>query len=149
MGAEWLTQLRHSDLNLPPGEEVAGDSVEVEIWRDRCMARLVSMAADRWLSSFLDYQCRLVYLPEEEIRRVDPLFARPGDQVGFADGYPFLLISEASLEDLNTRLAQPVSMERFRPNLVVSGVAPYEEDQWRRIRIGAIEFQIAKLYMNC
>lgn len=132
-----------------PLEEKAGAEMEVAIWSDQCNARIVSPEVDQWLGCFLQKSCHLVYLPREEIRNVDTDYSRPTDQVGFADGFPFLLISTASLDDLNSRLEQPVSMERFRPNLVVSGCAPYAEDGWQRIRIGEIEFRVAKPCSRC
>ena len=82
-------------------------------------------------------------------RAVDPDYATADDQVGFADGFPFLLISQASLDDLNARLDRPLPMLRFRPNLVVKGCEPYAEDSWRRIRIGALEFRVAKACSRC
>ena len=121
----------------------------VRVWHDTCLARAVDPAVDAWLSDFLQRDCRLVYLPDDAVRQVDPAYARPGDQVGFADGFPFLLISQASLDDLNARLDCPVPMQRFRPNLVVDGCAPYAEDQWRRIRIGELEFRVAKPCSRC
>jgi uncharacterized protein YcbX len=90
-----------------------------------------------------------VHFPDDSRRAVDPDYAAPADQVGFADGFPFLLISQASLDDLNARLDQPVPMLRFRPNLVVSGCGPYAEDGWKRIRIGDIEFRVAKPCSRC
>ena len=74
---------------------------------------------------------------------------RPTDQVGFADGYPLLLISEASLADLNSRLATPLPMNRFRPNIVVTGCEPYAEDTWQRIQIGGLGFDIVKPCARC
>jgi uncharacterized protein len=123
--------------------------LEVTVWRDRCLAQAADAEADRWFSGLLGRPCRLVYLPDSQVRAVDPRFARPDDQVGFADGFPFLLISQASLDDLNARLAQPVPMLRFRPNLVVAGCAAFAEDGWRRIRIGEIDFRVAKPCSRC
>ena len=88
-------------------------------------------------------------LSDGAIRAVDPDYARPADQVGFADGFPFLLISQASLDHLNRRLAAPLPMLRFRPNLVVSGCEPYAEDGWRHLRIGDLEFRVAKPCSRC
>lgn len=103
-----------------------------------------------WFSSFLSSDCRLVLFPNEAIRRSNPKYARrEQDQVAFADGYPCLLISEASLADLNARLEQPLPMNRFRPNIVVSGTEPYAEDTWRMIRIGEVTFDIVKPCDRC
>src|SRR5437868_378675 len=75
--------------------------------------------------------------------------ARPGDVVSFADGYPILLVSEASLADLNGRLAAPIAMTRFRPNIVVAGCASFAEDGWARLRIGEIGFRGVKPCDRC
>lgn len=123
--------------------------VQVCVWDDRLTAAPSGDAADTWLSDFLGIACRLVGFAEEIRRPVDPDYALPSDQVGFADGFPFLLISQASLDDLNGRLAKPVPMLRFRPNLVVAGCEPYAEDGWRRIRIGDLTFRVAKPCSRC
>ncbi|HQN40865.1 MAG TPA: MOSC domain-containing protein, partial [Pseudomonadales bacterium] len=88
-------------------------------------------------------------LPDSSRRPVDPRYATASDQVSFADGFPLLLIGAASLDELNSRLDQPVSMRRFRPNLVVSGGAAFAEDGWRRLRIGTITFRVAKPCARC
>lgn len=119
------------------------------VWGDVVGAAPVSRDADAWLSEFLGLSCQLVAFPDDSRRQVDTAYAAPGDQVGFADGFPFLLISQASLDDLNARLPNPVPMIRFRPNLVVSGCEPYAEDAWRRIRIGGITFRVAKPCSRC
>jgi len=104
----------------------------------------------QWFSSFLGIDCRLVLYPNDGVRRANPKYAsREQDLVAFADGYPCLLISEASLADLNTRLEQPLPMNRFRPNIVVSGTEPYAEDTWRTIRIGEVTFDIVKPSDRC
>lgn len=123
--------------------------VAVRVWGDTCLAAACDEGTDAWLSDFLAQPCRLVYLPTAERRPVDPHYAQPEDQVGFADGFPLLLISQASLDDLNTRLTAPIPMRRFRPNLVVAGSAPYAEDAWRVIRIGAIVMRVVKPCSRC
>jgi hypothetical protein len=93
---------------------------------------------------------RLVYMPEESIRPVNRQYAvRPDDHVSFADGYPILIASQESLDDLNARLETPLPMDRFRPNLVVAGCPPFEEDGWKRIRIGEVELAIVKPCARC
>jgi uncharacterized protein YcbX len=123
--------------------------VEVTVWGDRVTAAPVGAEADAWFSAFLDIPCRLVHFPDDSRRAVDPDYAGPADQVGFADGFPFLLISQASLDDLNGRLDRAVPMLRFRPNLVVEGCAAFAEDGWRRIRIGDVGFRVAKPCSRC
>jgi uncharacterized protein YcbX len=121
----------------------------VRVWEDRVPAQDAGDAAAAWLRECLATPCRLVYMPDDAQRRVDGIYAREGETVSFADGFPLLLISEASLEDLNARLPAPVPMNRFRPNLVVSGCEPFAEDDWRRIRIGSLEFEVAKPCSRC
>ncbi|MEQ8380914.1 MAG: MOSC domain-containing protein [Coleofasciculus sp. A1-SPW-01] len=121
----------------------------VQVWNDICQAIPLDKQISQWFSKFLDIPCQLVYMPEDSIRPINPNYANPSESVSFADGFPFLLISEASLQDLNQRLEQPVPMNRFRPNLVVSGCEAYAEDSWRQIRIGAIPFRVVKPCSRC
>ncbi len=136
------------DLLVSP-ESPSDEPVVVKIWGDECVARCAGRDVDVWLSEFLHSECRLVYLPDDQRRQVDPNYAAEGDQTGFSDGFPLLLISEASLQDLNRRLPEPVAMERFRPNLVVAGCDAYAEDRWKRIRIGEVEFLVVKPCSRC
>lgn len=129
--------------------EAGGERLPVQIWNDRCEAEAVGPEADTWLGEFLETECRLVHFPDDEVRQVDPSYARPGEQVGFADGFPLLLISQGSLDLLNRKLPEPVPMRRFRPNLVVRGCEPHAEDRWRRIRIGDIELRVVKPCSRC
>ncbi len=122
---------------------------EVEIWRDRVEAVAPSPAADAWFSAWLDKPVQLVQMTEDIHRPVNPDYGQPGDEVSFADGFPLLLIGEASLADLNRRLARPVSMRRFRPNVVIAGAEPYAEDTWVRLRIGEVEFEGVKNCSRC
>ena len=124
-------------------------SMQVEIWNDRVNALHISEQTDAWLTQAIHDPCRLVYIANDEIRQCDLLYADAGDHTGFADGFPLLLISQASLDDLNGRLQQPLSMKRFRPNLVVSGCAPYAEDGWRQIRIGDVTLRVVKPCSRC
>ena len=123
--------------------------IPVTVWGDTVNAALVDPAADAWLSDFLSLPCRLVRFADELTRPVDPTYALPSDHTAFADGFPFLLISQGSLDDLNARLETPVPMIRFRPNLVVQGCAPFAEDDWKRIRIGTVTFRVAKPCSRC
>jgi MOSC domain-containing protein len=103
------------------------------------------------LSTFLHAHVRLVRMPDDAIRTLDPVYApRPTDQVGFADGYPVLLISEESLADLNARMPTPLPMNRFRPHVVVAGWnAPYGEDTWAEVRIDQVQFDVVKACPRC
>jgi uncharacterized protein YcbX len=126
-----------------------GDSIDVCVWGDTNRGALVSQEADRWFGEYLEFPCRLVHKPDDDSRLVDSSFAESGDQVSFADGFAFLLISEASLEDLNSRLEDPLPMNRFRPNFVVRGCRPYAEDGWSRLRIGSVPFRVAEPCPRC
>ena len=138
-----------------PGLSVATPAADaprrrVSVWKDEVDAVDAGDAPAAWLSRFLGREARLVYMDERAVRPVSPTHARPGDEVSFADGYPLLLVSQASLDGLNARLATPLPMARFRTNLVVDGVdVPHGEDGWKRVRIGAIEFDVAKPCTRC
>ncbi|MCS6899525.1 MAG: MOSC domain-containing protein [Myxococcales bacterium] len=132
------------EVPLRPEE---GRRVEVEVWGDRCEALEIEGGA--WFSKVLGASCRLVYMPEDSRRLVDLDYAAHGEVVSFADGFPYLLISQASLEELSERVGEPMSVRRFRPNLVVEGCAPGEEDQWQRIQVGQVQFAVVKPCSRC
>jgi uncharacterized protein YcbX len=132
-----------------PFESGLTTSLKVQIWNDSCLAKPASQTADHWLSTFLETECRLVYQPEDAVRAVDPNYAQPQDKTYFSDGFPFLIISEASLVALNQEMNENFSMTRFRPNLVVTDCEPYAEDTWRTIQIGTIDFRLPKPCSRC
>lgn len=103
----------------------------------------------QWLSSFLSKNCRLIYMAEDFNRAVDPDYALKQERVGFADGFPLLVATQASLEDFNSKLGYKIGMNRFRPNIVISGTAPYAEDEWQVIVIGDIELSLVKPCSRC
>jgi uncharacterized protein YcbX len=138
----------HSQRVVPVPSEGASRRL-VTVWGDTLEALDAGDEVADWLFEALSLPCRLVYMPDDARRQVAPLYARRGELVSFADGFPLLLISEASLADLNARLEQPVPMNRFRPNLVVTGCEAFAEDRWQRIRIGEIEFDVAKPCARC
>jgi uncharacterized protein YcbX len=123
--------------------------IPVKVWNDELRACAVSPEADRWLSATLGRPCRLVRFPDDARRAVDPRFGRQGDETAFSDGFPLLLIGQASLDDLNARLARPLPMRRFRPNVVVRGAPAYAEDDWRQVRIGGLGCRVVKPCSRC
>ncbi|MDH5302277.1 MAG: MOSC N-terminal beta barrel domain-containing protein [Gammaproteobacteria bacterium] len=125
------------------------ESTVVQIWNDECAAIDAGDDAARWLQQFLGCSCRLVYFPEESVRQVDTTYARAGELTALSDGFPILLISEASLSDLNNRLAAPVTMDRFRPNLVVKGCLPFAEDGWKTLALGSLRLRVVKPCSRC
>jgi uncharacterized protein YcbX len=143
-------------LRLAMGEQSievaipAGDKpLLVDIWDDQVPARDAGPAVAGWLEQVFERPLRLVYMGEDCHRLVDERYARDGETVSFADGFPLLLVSASALEELNSRLTQPVGLDRFRPNLVVEGCKAHAEDGWRRIRIGDVEFEVAKPCARC
>ena len=122
---------------------------EVQIWGEQVLGHDVGEAAAEWLTAWLGEPCRLVFMADDTRRPVDPEYADETARVSFADGFPFLLIGEASLAELNTRLAKPMPMTRFRPNLVITGAPAFAEDAWRRIRIDRITFDVVKPCGRC
>ncbi len=129
--------------------EVSGETVQVQVWDDSCAAQPVSHFANEWFSQKLKMPCRLVYMPEEEKRLVDERYAHSKEITSFSDGYPLLMIGQASLNDLNGRLHQPLPMERFRPNIVFTGGEPYAEDTMKNISINEIDLFGVKLCARC
>jgi uncharacterized protein YcbX len=135
-----------------PGTPTGGGDasrVPVTVWRSRLQAVPAPPAIDAWLSEWLGTTCRLVHQPADAVRPITSRWGRPGEAVSLADGFPFLLTSETSLADLNRRLERPVGMERFRPNLVVSGATAFAEDGWNGLRIGEVIFRVAKPCSRC
>ncbi len=121
----------------------------VSVWDDFCEAQYVSDEADKWFSKKLNFSCRLVYMPESTKRKVDPLYAINNDITSFSDGFPVLLIGQASLDYLNSHLEEPLPMNRFRPNIVMAGSQPFEEDTMKRFSINGINFYGVKLCARC
>jgi uncharacterized protein YcbX len=132
-----------------PLENDGSPSRRVTVWRDECPAIDEGREAAAFFSQHLGRPVRLVRLAGDDARPVSGPAAQPGDRVSFADGYPFLLLSQASLDGLNRRLSLPVPMDRFRPNIVVTGCGPHDEDRWHHLRIGSVDFRVAKPCARC
>lgn len=139
-----------SDLPIPLIPD-SDEKASVKIWTSSVKARVYGSEVNEWFSDALGTNCRLVLMPEESKRKVNPFYAvrKFNDTVSFADGYPFMLIGERSLEDFNSRIETPLPMNRFRPNFVVSGSEPFAEDAWKKIRIGETIFHVVKPCARC
>jgi hypothetical protein len=129
----------------------SGTPTPVNIWKSKNVHAIDQGAeAATWFSDWLGQSVRLVHFEDGFIRKVSAEYAiNPEDRTGFADGYPILIISEESLQDLNSRLDSAIPMNRFRPNLVVKGCEPFAEDAWKRIRIGGVEMALVKPCARC
>ncbi|WP_114781964.1 MOSC domain-containing protein [Botryobacter ruber] len=134
---------------LIPFEPQASNRLRVTVWDDTCDAVEVSAEANDWFSQALAMPARLVKMPAQTARKVDPTYAHQHELVSFADAFPLLLIGQASLDDLNSRLSEPVPMNRFRPNLVFTGGAPFAEDSFAEFKIGNMPFRAAKPCARC
>lgn len=143
-----------ADLLVPA---VPGERVAVTVWRDTVPVTDTGDAAATWLAGFLGRDLRLVYLDDPTARPVSPMYGQDTDRVSLADGFPLLLTATASLDALNGWLLEsggdPVPMDRFRPNVVVAGdgqdAVAWAEDDWRRVRIGAVTFRVSKPCARC
>ncbi|MDO0929000.1 MOSC domain-containing protein [Streptomyces sp. TG1A-8] len=142
-------------LAVPVPEVTA--TVPVEIFGTKVEAVPAAAAAHEWCSAYLGTGVHLVHLHDPATRRpVDPAYALPGETVSFADGYPLLLTTAASLDALNALVSRgdhaaegPLPMNRFRPNVVVAGTEPWAEDHWTRLAIGEVVFRVAKASGRC
>ncbi|MFE9774369.1 MOSC domain-containing protein [Streptomyces sp. NPDC005931] len=141
-----------------PVPRPAGTTLTAQLFDDKVeVVPAEDAAAHAWCSTYLGIGARLVHMDDPATRRaVDPEYALPGESVTFADGYPLLLTTTASLDHLNSLIAQgghaaegPLPMSRFRPNLVVEGTVPWEEDGWTRVTVGEVAFRVAKPCGRC
>ncbi|MEU7279874.1 MOSC N-terminal beta barrel domain-containing protein [Streptomyces sp. NPDC045431] len=174
-----VTQRRHARLALARAERLADGALQLsapgcepltvaipsgsagtvttDVFGTKVEAVPAGPTADAWFGGYLGDEVRLTYMDEPAHRRpIDPDYALPGETVSFADGYPLLVATTASLDALNSLIAQgdhpdegPLPMERFRPNVVVDGTEAWDEDHWTRIAIGEVSFRVAKPCGRC
>lgn len=143
-----LNTARSNPLIIPLTDKTDGFT-SVRIWNDSCRAAIVSNDASQWFSDFLETPCDLVFLPQTEKRHVDPHYAKTSQTVGFADGFPLLVLSRASIDALNNHLTEKVSIDRFRANIIIDGCEPHAEDEWSQISVSDIEIQLVKACSRC
>jgi uncharacterized protein YcbX len=133
--------LEFIDLPLRSVFSDAASKIEVTVWEDTIDSFEVSKMATDWFSNFLGFSVRLVYMPDESERKLDPDYAISGNEINsFSDAYPYLIIGQSSLDDLNERLKVPITINRFRPNFVFTNGKAFEEDSWREFSIGNVSF---------
>ncbi len=134
----------------PQTVSVSAQRKQVRVWGDDVFAAVADAATNQALSRWIGRSVELVYFDAASQRILDQKYAQATDQTAFADGYPLMLISQASLDVLNHQLMPPITMRRFRPNLVISGeIAAHAEDSWQRVQIGAALFDVVKPCIRC
>jgi len=138
----------NTSIEVPKSRE-STKKINVSIWNDHLLAQHTSTKVDEWLSAILEQKCHLVYMPQNAERQIDPDFAKANQFVSFADAFPFLAISQASLDNLNQRLKAAININRFRPNIVVDGCQAFAEDHWQEFAINHVEFISAKPCSRC
>ncbi len=139
---------RKSALEIPFDMNYHGEA-EVTIWSDKVLSLVADNSINEWFSFVIGKKCKLVYMPDNAFRPLDPAYAGAGEIVSFADGYPFLLIGTKSLEELNSRLESEIEMSQFRPNFVIETEVAFEEDEWNEFSIGNNLFRAAKPCARC
>lgn len=135
---------------IPPNADSL-HKIKVRIWDDSCEATIISKEANEFFSDMIGVKCTLVFMPEDEKRIVDPNKKYVNDEhiVSFADGYPFLIIGQSSLDELNRRSQDSLPINRFRPNFVFTGGQAFEEDKWNDFLIGELKFRAVKPCARC
>ncbi|MCK5664372.1 MAG: MOSC N-terminal beta barrel domain-containing protein [Thiotrichaceae bacterium] len=137
-----------STLEIPL-QSNSSDKTRVKIWNDQCSATIVSSQASLWFSELLGVPCDLVFLADTEHRLVDPDYAKDKQRVGFADGFPLLILSRASADLLSNKLDEDIDINRFRANIIIDGCDAHEEDLWSKISVNNIDILLAKPCSRC
>lgn len=148
--ALWIRDRRDgSTIKVP--KETTDKVMDVKVWDDIVSARLVSEEIDKWLSDKLEMDIRMVFMGRDSHRLVDEKYTPKPMETSFSDGFPYLIIGQASLTDLNEKIngEQPIEMRRFRPNIVVDTETPFEEHGWKSITINGLSFEVAKPCARC
>lgn len=133
------------NIDIPP----MGEVIQSKVFDDAVTVIEVDEKISLWFTEQLGIRCKLVSFPEKNARPVDPRFKVNDEHVSLADAYPFLIIGQSSLDDLNARMKESLPMNRFRPNFVFTGGDPFEEDAWRNFSIGKNRFIGVKPCARC
>jgi uncharacterized protein YcbX len=133
-----------------PFELTEGESIKVKIWDDEIQCLLASNEINTWFSENLGMKVRLCYQSNDTIRKTDPRYSRSkNDQTSLSDGYPILIISEESIKEINKQCPEHIDIRRFRPNIIIKGAKPFEEDNFSEIQIGDVEMVGVKKCARC
>ncbi len=137
-------------VNLTPQFSEIISIINVTVWDDEVEAWEVSRIANNFFTEALGMPARLVYMPDESHRKTESNYSLKGDEItSFSDGYPILIVGQSSLDDLNNRLAEPITINRFRPNFVFTGGTEFEEDEWHEFKVGDVRFFGVKPCARC
>lgn len=142
-----VTDVRNGSVIHLPWTQPEGEAIPARVWDDEVELIAAAGSVAQWFSDALQRRVRLGYMPDSTVRATDPRYAAA--RVALNDTFPALIISQASLDELNSRLQVPVPMDRFRPNLVIGGGAPFQEDHWADLAIGTTRFRIVKPCARC
>ncbi len=134
-----------AELLLQP-QKFSSSYFPTSVWGTSFMGQGCGLSADQWISELLGEPLRILYFGEQSKRKVDK---HEVHEVGFADGFPLLLVNDNSLAHLNQRLPVPISMANFRPNIAITGLPAWQEDEWAKIRIGEVLFELPKPCSRC
>ena len=137
-----------SSIELPL-QIAKGSEAKVKVWSSKVKALVGDTAWNQWFSGILGMDTRLVFMPDSSERTVNWLYAKRRALNSFSDGYPYLVIGQSSLDDLNGRLETPVPMDRFRPNIVFEGGPAFGEDEWKDVQLGSATFRRVKPCDRC
>ncbi|MBK6341198.1 MAG: MOSC domain-containing protein [Flavobacteriales bacterium] len=142
-----VTDVRDGDRIKLPWTLDEGEGKRAQVWNDSVDVLHAPIPMSAWFAQKLGIACSLVFMPDAAHRPVDATYASGGTSL--SDGFPYLILSQASLDELNSRLVSPLPMDRFRPNLMIAGGAPFQEDAWKSIAIGAARFNLVKPCARC
>jgi uncharacterized protein len=150
-GGLYISHKHYPEKNITvPFLKFTNCTKKVQVWDDICDAWCYDDAEmDAWFNEMMDMECELVYMPDNTKRMVDTNYAKNNEITSFSDGYPFLIIGQSSLDELNSKLEEPITIDRFRPNIVFTSGEPHIEDSWKRFTINQIDFFGVKTCSRC
>lgn len=148
-GLKVFHKQNENEFIIIPFQQQKNERVQTNIWGVPCTPLLVDNEVDKWFSKALGMTCRLVYMDDATQVMIDERYNINNSLTSFSDGYPILMTSEASMNDLNNRLKEQLSISRFRPNIVIAGSAPYEENSMQEFMINEINFYGVKPSARC
>lgn len=136
-------------LKMPVKPTAFIGSQPSEVWGHPCEGSILANSINQWFSDKLATPCQLIYMTDESLRPIEEKHRKTGEIVSFADGYPYLVLGQSSMDDLNNRLKNPIYINRFRANLIFTGGQPFEEDEWKYFTIGDLTFRGTKPCARC